>query len=109
MIGEGIENRKAVPLGQVSDILEKGKVADPTYEQQVASEHAKKFAQKAAAEAKMLDAIRGLKLVSEITAVKIAELKPQGMMMLKQITMHDKKTFTDEDYAKIMAITKGKE
>jgi DNA-directed RNA polymerase subunit F len=109
MIGEGIEGRKPIPLGQVSEILEKGKVADPTYEQQVASEHAKKFGQKASSEAKMLDAIRELKLVSETSAVKVAELRPQNLMMLKQIMMHEKKAFTEEDYGKLLAITKGKE
>ena len=109
MIGEGIENRKPVPLGQVSEILEKAKVAEPTYEQQVASEHAKKFGQKASTEAKMLESIRELKIVSEMTAVKVAELAPKNLMMLKQILMHEKKTFTEDDYGKLLAITKGKE
>ncbi|MDE1810506.1 MAG: hypothetical protein KGH66_00475 [Candidatus Micrarchaeota archaeon] len=108
MIGEGVENRRPVPLGQVSEILEKGKGKEPTYEQQTAADHAKKFAQKESTEAKILEAVRELKIVTDLTAVEIASIRPQNLMMLKQILAHEKKTFTEEDTSKILAITKEK-
>ena len=107
MIGKKTENEDATPLNEVRRVLEERKKdGELTYEQQLAYEHAKKFAglEKAKEEKfkkELVDA--GM---SPRTAVKVMDIMPKGAMTLRQILAHENRTYTDDEIAKILAVIK---
>jgi DNA-directed RNA polymerase subunit F len=107
MTGKEVKDSKAVSILEVEQILEKNSGATPTYEQQIALEHAKKVASPKGNE-KAKKALEELKTMTEPTVIKILEVMPRSAMTLKQILAREKKTYTEEEIAKILEITKGK-
>ena len=109
MIGKEAHQVKAVPISEVAEILEERKKSgELTYEQQIAMEHAKKFAQSKAHLNKVRSALEELKLLSTDSLLKVVEILPKNAMLLRQILMKEKKPFSNEDVNKILAITKEK-
>ncbi len=106
MIGKGIEGEELASLNEVKEILEdRKKEKELTYEQQLAYDHAKKFAADAKQE-KLRKALvdQGL---SDRAAVKAMDIMPKNAMTLKQILSHENKTFSDEEVNAILAVLKG--
>jgi DNA-directed RNA polymerase subunit F len=108
MIGKGSEPGPVLSLGKVKELLEqRKKKGELTYEQQLAEEHAKKFASGSDSAAdKMVKAFLELGM-SEAAAVKLADILPKNAMTAKQILMHENKTFSEEEISKILSIIKG--
>lgn len=108
MPGKDIKESRAVSIAEVAEILEKNSGATPTYEQQIALEHAKRVASPKGTE-KMKKELMDMNLMTEKTAIKLLEVMPRNQMTLKQILAGEKnRTYTDEEVAKILALTKGK-
>ena len=109
MIGKESKEGKVVPINTVIEILEERKKdGDLTYEQQIALEHSQKFAQTKAHTEKAKKALEALDMLNTKSIFKILEIQPRNAMLLKQILMQEKKTFSDEDIQKILAITREK-
>jgi DNA-directed RNA polymerase subunit F len=109
MIGKNVESEELVTLNQVlGELEERKKTRELGYEQQLAYEHAKKFASGLSKdkEEKLRKAIVGLG-VSERSAVKIADVMPKNILTLKQILMHENRAFGDDEVAKIMEAIKA--
>lgn len=105
MIGKDTESETIVSLNEVKRILdERKKGKELTYEQQLAYEHAKKFANEAKEE-KLKKALLELGL-NEKSATKIIDIMPKSAMTLKQILAHENKTFDDSEVTKILTIIK---
>lgn len=107
MIGKESESESTVSLGEVKRILEdKKKEKELTYEQQLAYDHAKKFAGlEKGKEEKLKSALVGLG-ASEKTAFRIIDILPKSALTLRQILAHENKTFTDDEISKMLAAVK---
>ena len=109
MIGKESKEGKVVPINAVIEILEERKKSgDLTYEQQIALEHSKKFAQTKAQNEKTKKALEALGTLNTKSVFKILEIMPRNAMLLKQILMQEKKTFSEDDIKNILAITREK-
>ncbi len=108
MIGKDVEAENMVTLNEVRDILEeRKKKKELTYEQQLAYEHAKRASgMDKAAEKKLQKALAELGVEGK-AAVKVIDILPKTTLTLKQILMHENRTFSDEEIAKILAAVKG--
>ncbi len=110
MIGKEVESEQLVTLNEAKEILEeRKKTKELNYEQQLAYEHAKKFA--SGLEKKKEDALREKLValgVSEKTAIKIIDILPESAILLKQMLVHESSTFSDADAAKMLEAIKGK-
>ncbi|MDE1865063.1 MAG: hypothetical protein KGH94_00270 [Candidatus Micrarchaeota archaeon] len=106
MIGKEVKGSKPVSISEVAKILEENSGATPTYEQQVALEHAKKVAEGKSHE-KVRKALEGLNLMSEAGVIKVLETWPKNMSTLRQVLSREKKTFSDEDLNKVLELIKG--
>ncbi len=102
-----VKETKIASINEVIQILEGGK-SDLTYEQQLALQHAKKFAASKARSEKMRKELDSTKLLSEKSVIKILEVNPKNQMTLRQILVPERKTFSDEDIERILSITKEK-
>ncbi len=108
MIGKKTESEEMVSLQDAKEVLEaRKKEGELRYEQQLAYDHAAKFAkaEKGAPE-KLKKALKEFEL-SEKALVKVVEIGPKNMMTLKQMLMHENRTFSDEEFSKIMAAIKA--
>lgn len=109
MLGKEAHSVKAVTVSDVVEILEdRKKSGELTYEQQIALEHAKKFAQTKAHASKVKTALEGLNILNPNSILKVLEIMPKNAMLLRQILMQEKKAFSNDDLNKILAITKEK-
>lgn len=97
---------KVVSVEEVMGILADKKEGELTYEQQLALQHAKKFATTKAKSEKVRKALVSSGLLSEKGIVKIMEIMPKNQMTLRQILIPEKKAFSDEDINKILEITR---
>jgi DNA-directed RNA polymerase subunit F len=110
MLGKEVKESKAVSINEVVEILEsRKKSSELTYEQQIALEHAKKFVQSTARAEKLNKALDALGILSLKGILKVIEIMPKNAMLLKQILVQEKKTFTEEDISKILAIIREKD
>ncbi len=108
MIGKETQEETAVSLNEVKRILEEKKKGSKelTYEQQLAYDHAKKFANlDKPKEEKLRKALSEFGL-SETAAVKIINILPKNVITLKQILMHENKTFDEAEITKVLAAVK---
>jgi DNA-directed RNA polymerase subunit F len=108
MIGKDTESETVVSLNEVKRILEDRKKGDKelTYEQQLAYDHAKKFTEvEKSKEEKIRKALVDLGL-SDRTAIKILDILPKNAMTLKQLLVHENRTFDDAEVAKMLAVIK---
>lgn len=103
-----VKDTKIVSIDEVIEILESNKESDPTYEQQLALQHAKKFSTTKAKGEKLKKELEGMGLLSEKSVVKVLEVMPKNQMTLRQILAQERKTFSDEEVNKILELTKDK-
>ncbi len=107
MIGKEAKSKGSVTLHSVRGILEdRRKKKDPIYEQQIALEHAEKFPITEQEEEKLRKRLSELGLMREDTLTKVIDIKPKNEVLLKYILSNEKKTFSDEDTKKILAVLK---
>ena len=109
MIGKESKHTGHVSLNEVQEILEaRKKERELTYEQQIALEHASKFAATKSQEQKAKKALEELGTLSQQTILAILSMMPKSEMLLKQILAGEKKTFTDAEIKKIVSIVNPK-
>ena len=109
MIGKESKNTGRVSLSEALEILEaRKKERELTYEQQIALEHASKFAASKGSEQKIKKALEELGTLSQQTVLAILNTMPKSEMLLKQILAGEKKAFTDAEIKKIAAIVNPK-
>ncbi len=108
MIGKETEEETAVSLNEVKKILEDRKKGgkELTYEQQLAYEHAKKFAGLEKAKEEKLKKALGEQGLNDKIIIKVIDIMPKNAMTLRQILMHENKTFEDAEVTKILAVIK---
>ncbi len=108
MIGKEGTPGPALTLSKVKDVIEqRKKKGELTYEQQLAEEHAKKFATISDSAAdKMTKDLMDLGM-SEAAAVKLIDIMPKSPMTVKQILMNENKTFSEDEITKIVSIIKA--
>jgi DNA-directed RNA polymerase subunit F len=108
MIGSESKQTRLATIYDVAGILEERKKAkDLTYEQQLALEHASKLVKSDEQAKKAKNELEKLGTLSEKTVVKLLEIMPKNVMLLKQVLAQEGKVFSEEELAKILAITKG--
>ncbi len=109
MIGKESKNTGHVSLNEALEILEaRKKERELTYEQQIALEHASKFATSKSSEQKTRKALEELGTLSQRTVLAILNTMPKSETLLKQILVGEKKAFTDAEIKKIMSIVNPK-
>lgn len=96
----------------MSDLIEilngRKKFGELTYEQLRSYEHAEKVVADKAKYAKAKHALEALGILEERTVIKLSELMPKNVMLVKQILVQEGKTFSEDQVAKIFSITSGK-
>jgi DNA-directed RNA polymerase subunit F len=102
-----VKETKIVSIDEVIRVLEENK-GELTYEQQLALQHAKKLGATKAKSDKIKKELESTGLLSEKSVVKMLEIMPKNQMTLRQILAQERKTFSDEDVTKLLAITKEK-
>lgn len=107
MNGREVAESKPVSITEVVKILEENSGATPTYEQQVALEHAKKVSEGKSPE-KIRKALEALNIMSEASVIKVMEIMPKNANTLRHVLSREKRTYSDEDIAKVLELTKGK-
>ncbi len=103
-----VKETRPASIDEVMEVLGKIKEADLSYEQQLALQHAKKFGAAGSKSDKIRKQLEARNMLSERSIIKILEIMPKNQMTLRQILAQEKKTFSDEDVASILAITKEK-
>ncbi len=103
-----VKETKIIPIDEVIEILENHKSSELTYEQQLALQHAKKFSATRARSDKVRKELEGTGLLTDRSVIKILEIMPKNHMTLRQILAQERKSFTDEEVNKLLAITKEK-
>ncbi len=104
MIGRNSKLESAASINDVEEILSERK--ELTYEQQLAMDHAKKFA---ASKAKYESARKALEETGMLDAAAIANVlsvMPKSEMALKQVLAGTKKTLKDDEVSKVFEIVK---
>ncbi len=104
MIGRSSKFDSAVSINDVEEIL--GKRKDLTYEQQLALDHAKKFAVPKAKYESARKALKELDLMDDSTIASVLSVLPKSEMGLKQIMAGSKKPLKDDEVAKVFDIVK---
>jgi DNA-directed RNA polymerase subunit F len=105
MIGKESKHNGHVSLNQVRDILEeRKKEKELTYEQQIALEHAEKFAPQKDSEHKVRKALDNLGTLSAQTVLLISNIMPKNEMLLRQILANEKRVFSEEEIKNIRSI-----
>lgn len=108
MIGSESRQTKLANIYEVVDILEaRKKKHELTYEQQLALEHATKLVKSGEQSKKLMGALEKLGILSDRSVVKLMEIMPKNATLLKQVLAQEGKVFSEEELAKILAITKG--
>ncbi len=109
MIGKDSKNNGHASLNEVLEILEnRKKERELTYEQQIALEHATRFAATKAQEQKMRKALEETGLLSARTVLTIVTVMPKNETLLKQILSGEKRTFAEDEVKKLLAIVNPK-
>ncbi len=103
-----VKETKIVSIDDVIQVLEDNKSGELTYEQQLALQHAKKFGTPKAKNDKLKKELEATGIINEKSVVKILEIMPKNQMTLRQILAAERKTFSDEDVNKLLAMTKDK-
>ncbi len=107
MIGKNSKHNGHASLNEVLGILEsRKKERELTYEQQIALEHATKFASGKGSEQGTKKALEALGTLSQQTIMMILNIMPKSEMLLKQILAVEKRSFTEEEVKKVLAIVK---
>lgn len=107
MIGKEIKNNGNVSLSDVWEILEDRRKKDSLiYEQQIALEHAKKFKLPEHDYTKLKKRLDDLGMLKSETIIKLIDIKPQNVMILKQILISEKKEFSEGDLKTLLDIFK---
>ncbi|MGC8649088.1 MAG: hypothetical protein ACP5UN_02630 [Candidatus Micrarchaeia archaeon] len=106
MIGKEIESEDIVSLVEVKEILENRKKKNLTYEQQLAYDHASKFAANKILKNRILKLGEELGIDKKIV-IEIVNTKPKNILALKQILSRNSKPLSDEDENKIMGALKS--
>jgi DNA-directed RNA polymerase subunit F len=108
MIGKDSKRNGYVSLSEVLEILEsRKKDKELTYEQQIAFEHATKFAS-AKSDSKIRKGLQELGILSDQTVISILDVMPKNMALLKQILATEKRTFSDEEVKKVLSLINQK-
>lgn len=102
-----VKETRIVSIDEVIEVLESNK-SELTYEQQLALQHAKKFGATKSKTDKVKKELEGTGLLSDKGIIKVLEIMPKNQMTLRQILASERKTFSDEDVNKLLAITKEK-
>ncbi|MGC8572366.1 MAG: RNA polymerase Rpb4 family protein [Candidatus Micrarchaeia archaeon] len=105
MIGQEIKAEDVVTLAEVKEILNERKKSELTYEQQRALEHAEKFAPSKTLKNKLLKLAEEVGIDRHI-AIEIANVKPDNIFTLKNITSKNSKPLDEETENKILSIIK---
>ncbi len=107
MIGKDNAESKPVTIAETLDILEgRKKGGELGYEQQLAYEHAKKFASMSGEKAKKLGEELSEMGLSSKTVVKLVDILPVTEPQLKGVLLIEKKPVEDETLKKILEVLK---
>ncbi len=110
MIGKDVTNNGSVSLHDVSEILEnRRKEKEPSYEQEIALEHSKKFNSGKSGYDKMIKKLGSIKGLKQSIISKIADIKPANDAILKQILASEKVTLDESTLKEIIGIVKESE
>jgi len=101
-----VEDKKMVPLAEVKDILaERQGESELTAEQKLALEHAQKFSRLDSKKAKkLIKELTELGFVSEVNAVKIADILPSHPDDVRLIFSKERASVEKKDIEKILSI-----
>jgi len=101
-----MEDKKIVTLAEVKDILtERQKDGELTAEQKLAMEHTQRFARMDSKKAKKLvKELTELGFVSEINAVKIADIMPRHPDDVRLIFSKERASVEKKDIEKILSV-----
>ena len=109
MIGKESVFKKVLPASEVMSILEERKKrGDWIYEQQRAYEHAQKTVEAEGRTAKVMKSLLALGFMDEATMVKVVDIMPTNVMLLKQVVAGEGKSYDDEQIGKILEAITGK-
>lgn len=107
MIGKNVDSEELTSLSEVKEVLEQRKKdGELTYEQQLAYEHAKKFASGERSKEEKFKKALVEAGASPKSAIKIMDIMPKNAMTIRQILMHENRAFTDEEVNKMLATVK---
>lgn len=107
MIGKQGKSKGSITLHSVHGILEnRRKQKEPTYEQQIALEHAEKFKMTDKEQDSLRKKLADLGLLKDDTITKIIDIRPKSEALLKYILSSEKKTFSDDETKKVLAVVK---
>ncbi|EQD32603.1 RNA polymerase Rpb4, partial [mine drainage metagenome] len=107
MIGKEGKDKSSVTLTNAWGILEeRRKMREPTYEQQLAIDHASKFKVDTALSEKQRKALTDMELLKHDTITKLIDVQPGNEMVIRQVISMEKKAFAPEDVAKVLAVFK---
>jgi DNA-directed RNA polymerase subunit F len=105
MIGKGHTDSKPVSITEALEILEERKKSGELgYEQQLAYDHAKKFAKLTPEKAKKLGEELAELGLSRKGVVKIVDVLPINELQLKNVLVIEKKTIEEQTIKKILDI-----
>jgi len=108
MIGKSQSDKKPVSSAEALEVLESRKEeGELGYEQKLAYEHIKKFSAISAEEARKMAKELMEYGVEEATAIKIVDIMPIDAIQLKHILAKEKKTFEEDEVAKMMEVVKS--
>jgi DNA-directed RNA polymerase subunit F len=108
MIGKSQSDKKPVSSAEALEVLESRKEeGELGYEQKLAYEHIKKFSAISAEEARKMAKELMEYGVGEATAIKIVDIMPIDAIQLKHILAREKKTFEEDEVAKMMEVVKS--
>ena len=101
-----MEDKKMVPLAEVKDILaERQGEGELTAEQKLSLEHAQKFSRLDSKKAKkLIKELTELGFVSEVNAVKIADILPSHPDDVRLIFSKERASVEKKDIEKILSI-----
>ena len=110
MIGKEAKEKGMASIDEVYNILnDRKKSSKPlTYEQQVTIEYAEKFKMGIKEYNKLEKKLRDLNMLSDYSIIKILEIMPKNLMMLRQIVTREKETFTDEQLSQVLNVINNK-
>ena len=110
MIGKKLLASKPVTLSEVKEYLkERSEQGELTYEQNLTNEYVKKYAKLAKTKAaKLLEELKAIDGMSEELAVKMVDLMPQGIDVLRLLVGKGAK-IKEEDLQSILKAVKSAE
>ncbi|MBU0686030.1 MAG: RNA polymerase Rpb4 family protein [Thermoplasmatota archaeon] len=101
-----MEDKKMVTLAEVKDILsERQNNGEPTAEQKLALDHAQKFSRVDSKKAKKLvKELTELGFVSEVNAVKIADILPSTADDVRLVFSKERASVEKKDIEKVLSV-----